>query len=99
MALAVCLWQGMDVEDCCCCCCCHRLAGRRYILQGKKSSKAVCVQPAEGLLHEIWLEVVNLDSILLDPQLLLVQPRESITGLESGAAGTAGVTGGARTPA
>jgi hypothetical protein len=48
-----------------------RLAGRMAHLPVKKSSKAVCVQPAEGLLHEIWVEVVNMDTILLDPELLM----------------------------
>lgn len=48
-----------------------RLAARMSLAPVKKSSKAVCVQPAEGLLHELWVEVVNMDTILLDPELLL----------------------------
>jgi len=48
-----------------------RLAARMGHAAVKKSSKAVCVQPAEGLLHELWVEVINMDTILLDPELLL----------------------------
>eukprot|EP00775_Hariotina_reticulata_P007074 gene7074-7287_t len=48
-----------------------KLAGRLAHSTGKKSSKAVCVQPARGLLNELWLEVVNLDTILLDPEALM----------------------------
>jgi hypothetical protein len=40
-------------------------------ISAKKSSKAVCVQPARGLFTELWVEVVNLDTILLDPGVLL----------------------------
>jgi hypothetical protein len=54
---------------------------------GKRSSKAVCVQPAKGLLHELWLDVVNLDTILLDPEALMA-------GAAAGAA-AAGLTGSA----
>jgi hypothetical protein len=69
-----------------------RLAGRLQHTPAKKSSKAVCVQPAEGLLSELWVEVVNLDTILLDPGVLL-------TG-GGAAVGAAGMTsgGGAVTP-
>jgi hypothetical protein len=68
-----------------------RLAGRLQHTPAKKSSKAVCVQPAQGLLSELWIEVVNLDTILLDPVVLL---------LAGGAAAAAGMTsgGGAMTP-
>lgn len=48
-----------------------RLAGRMAHAPVKKSSKAVCVEPSEGLLRELWVEVVNMDTILLDPELLL----------------------------
>lgn len=48
-----------------------RLAGRMLHAPVKKSSKAVCVEASEGLLHELWLDVINIDTILLDPELLL----------------------------
>jgi hypothetical protein len=48
-----------------------RLAGRMVHASVKKSSKAVCVEPSEGLLHEFWVETINMDTILLDPELLL----------------------------
>jgi hypothetical protein len=48
-----------------------RLSGRMTHLPVKRSSKAVCIEPAEGLLHELWVEVVNMDTILLDPELLI----------------------------
>ena len=48
-----------------------RLAARMSHASVKKSTKAVCVQHAEGLLHELWVEVINMDTILLDPELLM----------------------------
>jgi hypothetical protein len=48
-----------------------RLAGRMVHASVKKSSKAVCVEQSEGLLHEFWVETINMDTILLDPELLL----------------------------
>jgi hypothetical protein len=68
-----------------------RLAGRLQHTPAKKSSKAVCVQPAQRLLSELWIEVVNLDTILLDPGVLM---------LAGGAAAAAGMMsgGGAMTP-
>jgi hypothetical protein len=50
-----------------------RLAGRLAHTQAKRSSKAVCVAPPapQALLHELWIEVVNMDTLLLDPEALL----------------------------
>lgn len=48
-----------------------RLANRMANAPVKKSSKAVCEESSEGLLHELWVEVVNIDTILLDPELLV----------------------------
>lgn len=70
-----------------------RLAGRLAHTPAKKSSKAVCVQPAQGLLAELWVEVVNLDTILLDPGVLL-----SAGGVAAAAAGGMTSGGGAATP-
>lgn len=46
------------------------LAGRLQQPLGKASSKATCVQPAGGLQHGLWVEVLNLDRVLVDPALL-----------------------------
>ncbi|WIA37804.1 hypothetical protein OEZ86_014669 [Tetradesmus obliquus] len=70
-----------------------RLAGRLAHTPAKKSSKAVCVQPAQGLLAELWVEVVNLDTILLDPGVLL-----SAGGVAAAAAGGMTSGGAAATP-
>lgn len=74
-----------------------RLAGR--MVHGtpvKKSSKALCVEPSEGLLHELWVEVVNMDTILLDPELLL---SSGIGGQQGGLHGQAGSGGVVMPPA
>lgn len=52
-----------------------RLAGRMSAAAVKRSSKALCIEPPPedgcGPLHELWVDLVNMDTILLDPELLL----------------------------
>jgi hypothetical protein len=80
-----------------------RLAGRMAAAPVKKSSKALCVEPPEGgctPLHELWVELVNMDTILLDPELLLCAGLGGQGGqLQPGAAGPALLPAGAPTAA
>lgn len=80
-----------------------RLAGRMAAAAVKKSSKALCIEPPEGgsgPLHELWVDLVNMDTILLDPELLLCAGLGGQGGqVQAGAGGPALLPAGAPTAA